>query len=347
MAATRPQRRPAATERARGAPVAVRPVPRRRVRAAAPDRPAERRPRPDRRDRAPPVAEHGRLPAAPEPARPELARHGGSASRARRSGSSGCRRSTLVQVGDDYYVTDGHNRVAAARRAGALEIDADVTQLLLPGVTQPGQATLDASSLIGAAEVRQAGRGAAVAHRRAAQRERRPTRGETCSATAGRRMTDRLTLPWPDPAPFVARGGRPIRILAVSDEPDPSLDSAVTREPDRCGRHGHRRRRPGARLPVVRHRRVRRAASLRPRQPRRGLGLERDPPHAAAGADARRPRRRGERPAPARVLRLADLQRGRDAGLGARHVGARRFGARAPRSAPGRSSWSPTRRRAT
>ena len=43
-------------------------------------------------------------------------------------------------------------------------------------------------------------------------------------------MTDRLALPWPDPAPFAARGGRPIRILAVSDEPDPSLDSAVTRE---------------------------------------------------------------------------------------------------------------------
>ncbi len=43
-------------------------------------------------------------------------------------------------------------------------------------------------------------------------------------------MTDRLTLPWPDPAAFVARGGRTIRILAVSDEPDPTLDSAVTRE---------------------------------------------------------------------------------------------------------------------
>lgn len=43
-------------------------------------------------------------------------------------------------------------------------------------------------------------------------------------------MTDRLTLPWPDPAPFAGRGGRPIRILAVSDEPDPTLDSAVTRE---------------------------------------------------------------------------------------------------------------------
>jgi uncharacterized protein len=42
-------------------------------------------------------------------------------------------------------------------------------------------------------------------------------------------MTDRLTLRWPDPAPFVARNGDPIRILAVSDEPDPTLDSAVTR----------------------------------------------------------------------------------------------------------------------
>jgi uncharacterized protein len=43
-------------------------------------------------------------------------------------------------------------------------------------------------------------------------------------------VTDRLTLPWPDPLPFVERGGRPIRILAVSDEPDSTLESAVTRE---------------------------------------------------------------------------------------------------------------------
>ena len=42
-------------------------------------------------------------------------------------------------------------------------------------------------------------------------------------------MTDRLRVPWPDPAPFVEREGRPIRILAISDEPDPSLDSAATR----------------------------------------------------------------------------------------------------------------------
>lgn len=65
----------------------------------------------------------------------------------------------LVQVGDDYYVVDGHNRVAVARRAGGVEIDADVTQLILPGITQPGQATLDASSLVGTAEVRQAAAG--------------------------------------------------------------------------------------------------------------------------------------------------------------------------------------------
>lgn len=65
----------------------------------------------------------------------------------------------LVQVGDDYYVVDGHNRIAAAKRAGAVEIDADVTQLLVPGMSRPGQATLGASSIVGAEEVRQAGMG--------------------------------------------------------------------------------------------------------------------------------------------------------------------------------------------
>ena len=65
----------------------------------------------------------------------------------------------VVLAGDDYYVVDGHNRVAAALRAGGVDVDADVTQLLIPGLTQPGQATLDVSSLIGTAEVRQAGSG--------------------------------------------------------------------------------------------------------------------------------------------------------------------------------------------
>jgi len=65
----------------------------------------------------------------------------------------------LVQVGDEYYVADGHNRVAAARQAGAVEIDADVTQLLVPGMTAPGQARVGTSSLVGSEEVRQAAAG--------------------------------------------------------------------------------------------------------------------------------------------------------------------------------------------
>ena len=43
-------------------------------------------------------------------------------------------------------------------------------------------------------------------------------------------MTDRLRVRWPDPTAFAARAGRPIRILAISDEPDPTLESAATRE---------------------------------------------------------------------------------------------------------------------
>jgi hypothetical protein len=41
-------------------------------------------------------------------------------------------------------------------------------------------------------------------------------------------MTDRLRLAWPDRAAFAQRT-EPIRLLAVSDEPDPSLESAATR----------------------------------------------------------------------------------------------------------------------
>lgn len=42
-------------------------------------------------------------------------------------------------------------------------------------------------------------------------------------------MVRRLTVDWPDPRPFADRGGRPIRWLAVSDDPDPALDHAVNR----------------------------------------------------------------------------------------------------------------------
>lgn len=42
-------------------------------------------------------------------------------------------------------------------------------------------------------------------------------------------MVRRLTVDWPDPRPFAGRTGRPIRWLAVSDDPDPALDHATNR----------------------------------------------------------------------------------------------------------------------
>ena len=43
-------------------------------------------------------------------------------------------------------------------------------------------------------------------------------------------MTRRLTVEWPDPEAFEARGGAPIRLLAVSDAPDPALEHGANRE---------------------------------------------------------------------------------------------------------------------
>lgn len=65
----------------------------------------------------------------------------------------------LVRVGDDYYVNDGHNRVAAARRNDVVEIDADVIELVLPGVQRSGQRQLLQTGLAGSAELRAAGTG--------------------------------------------------------------------------------------------------------------------------------------------------------------------------------------------
>ncbi len=65
----------------------------------------------------------------------------------------------VVQVGEDYWVSDGHNRVAAARRAGAVEIDADTTQLLIPGLDVPERGWTDTSAIVGGEELRQAAAG--------------------------------------------------------------------------------------------------------------------------------------------------------------------------------------------
>ncbi len=43
-------------------------------------------------------------------------------------------------------------------------------------------------------------------------------------------MTRRLTVVWPDARPFAKRDGAPIRLLAVSDAVDPTLDHLVNRE---------------------------------------------------------------------------------------------------------------------
>ena len=68
----------------------------------------------------------------------------------------------LLQVGNDYYVADGHNRVAAALRAGAVAVDGEITELRVPGVEagaadeRPSEA---ATLLLGADELRQAATG--------------------------------------------------------------------------------------------------------------------------------------------------------------------------------------------
>ena len=43
-------------------------------------------------------------------------------------------------------------------------------------------------------------------------------------------MTRRLTIEWPDPAPFRGRDGAPIRLLAVSDEREPTLADSRNRD---------------------------------------------------------------------------------------------------------------------
>jgi hypothetical protein len=43
-------------------------------------------------------------------------------------------------------------------------------------------------------------------------------------------VTDRLTVAWPDAGLFASRAGAPVRILAISDEPDASLEQAATRD---------------------------------------------------------------------------------------------------------------------
>jgi hypothetical protein len=65
----------------------------------------------------------------------------------------------LVKVGDEYWVADGHNRVAAARRLGAVAIDADVTELVIPGIESATNTRSVSATLFGSEELRQAASG--------------------------------------------------------------------------------------------------------------------------------------------------------------------------------------------
>jgi hypothetical protein len=64
----------------------------------------------------------------------------------------------LLKVGHQYWVVDGHNRIAAALRNGAAAVDADVTELVVPGVAA-GSHLGGQISLLGSEELRQAGEG--------------------------------------------------------------------------------------------------------------------------------------------------------------------------------------------
>lgn len=64
----------------------------------------------------------------------------------------------LIKFGDDYWVVDGHNRVAAALYNGQVEIDAVVEELRLPGMPAEPK-SLIAPVLEGSLNLRAAGAG--------------------------------------------------------------------------------------------------------------------------------------------------------------------------------------------
>lgn len=64
----------------------------------------------------------------------------------------------LIKFGDDYWVVDGHNRVAAALYTGQIELDAVVQELRLPGMPS-GPPQQIAPVLEGSLDLRNAGAG--------------------------------------------------------------------------------------------------------------------------------------------------------------------------------------------
>jgi hypothetical protein len=65
----------------------------------------------------------------------------------------------LVKFGDQYWVVDGHNRVAAALYTGQVALDASVLELRLPGMASSAAPSTVAPMLEGSRELRAAGTG--------------------------------------------------------------------------------------------------------------------------------------------------------------------------------------------
>jgi hypothetical protein len=65
----------------------------------------------------------------------------------------------VVRYGDAFWVLDGHNRVAAAKYDGQMEIDANVVELVPPGGRPSERPTSLAPVLLGTRALRAAGQG--------------------------------------------------------------------------------------------------------------------------------------------------------------------------------------------
>lgn len=65
----------------------------------------------------------------------------------------------LIKFGDEYWVVDGHNRVAAALYTGQVALDASVLELRLPGMASSAAPSTVAPMLEGSRELRAAGSG--------------------------------------------------------------------------------------------------------------------------------------------------------------------------------------------
>jgi len=65
----------------------------------------------------------------------------------------------VLKTAEGFWVTDGHNRVAAAKVVGQVAIDADVRAVLLPGQPVPRPATSLAAVLAESAQIEAAGTG--------------------------------------------------------------------------------------------------------------------------------------------------------------------------------------------